>query len=155
LDHRLLHKIRGRETALRTSLYADDAAAFFAPFKEGIQNLSNILALFGNATGLETNFQKSMVAPICYQEVDIDDVFLDMPAVRASFPMKYLGLPLSIRKLKRVVFQPLEDNMGNKTIHLGWQEHQHCRTGNPHQICPYLASHLSPHTAHYSSGVHN
>jgi hypothetical protein len=33
------HKIRGRRTVMRTSLYADDAAIFVAPIKEDIQNL--------------------------------------------------------------------------------------------------------------------
>jgi hypothetical protein len=39
-SHGLLHKIHGRETILRTSLYMDDAALFVAPFKEDIANLS-------------------------------------------------------------------------------------------------------------------
>jgi hypothetical protein len=38
----LLHKIRGRETIIRTSLYTDDAVVFVAPQKEDIQNLSTI-----------------------------------------------------------------------------------------------------------------
>jgi hypothetical protein len=35
----LLHKLRGRGVILRTSLYADDAAMFVAPFKDVIQHL--------------------------------------------------------------------------------------------------------------------
>jgi hypothetical protein len=33
----------------------------------------------------------------------------DLPTVRAAFPNKYLGLPLSIRRLQKVDFQPLLD----------------------------------------------
>jgi mannosylglycoprotein endo-beta-mannosidase len=62
--HGLLHKIRGRGSILRTSLYADDAAIFVAPIKEDIQNLANILHSFGEVTGLATNFLKSSVVPI-------------------------------------------------------------------------------------------
>jgi hypothetical protein len=36
--------------------------------------------------------------------------------IRASFPIKYLGLPLSVWKLKRTDFQPLVDKMVNKLV---------------------------------------
>jgi hypothetical protein len=108
--------IRGRGTIIRTSLYADDAAVFVDPKKEDIQNLSSILALFGEATGLLTNFQKSMVIPIRCQDIDIDEVLDGVPVIRASFPIKYLGLPLSVWKLKRIDFQPLEDKMAGKLV---------------------------------------
>jgi hypothetical protein len=62
--HGLLHKLRGRGNILRTSLYADDAAVFVAPFREDIINLAKILESFGEVTGLCTNFQKSSVVPI-------------------------------------------------------------------------------------------
>jgi hypothetical protein len=47
----LLHKLRGRGTILRTSLYADDAAFFVAPIKSDIENLAAILENFGEVTG--------------------------------------------------------------------------------------------------------
>jgi hypothetical protein len=100
--YELLHKIRGRRAVMRTSLYADDAAIFMAPIKEDICNLSSTLALFGEATGLVTNFQKSMVVPIRCQDIDLDEVLHGLPVIRGSFPVKYLGLPLSIWQLKRV-----------------------------------------------------
>jgi hypothetical protein len=60
----LLHKLRGRGTILRTSLYTDDAAVFVAPIKQDIQNLAVILHRFGLITGFRTNFDKSSVVPI-------------------------------------------------------------------------------------------
>jgi hypothetical protein len=57
-----------------------------------------------------------MVVPICCEQIDIEDVFEGMPTIRASFPMKYLGLPLSIWQLKRVDFQPFDDKMGSKLV---------------------------------------
>jgi hypothetical protein len=71
--HGLLHKIRGRGTILRTSLYADDAAVFVAPIKEDIQNLAHILNDFGKVTRLCTNFLKSSVVPIRCANIDLDD----------------------------------------------------------------------------------
>jgi hypothetical protein len=110
----LLHKIRGRHAKIRTSLYADDAAVFLAPIKEDIQNLASILLDFGEVTGLCTNFQKSSVVPIRCGDVDLDDILQGMPATRASFPLRYLGLPLSVRALKRVDFLHLEDKCVGK-----------------------------------------
>jgi hypothetical protein len=115
-SHNLLHKLRGRGTIFRASLYADDAAVFMLPFKEDIKNLSAILDSFGDATGLHTNFQKSSVIPINCHDVDLDDVLGGLSVIRASFPIKYLGLPLSVWELKRVDFQPLEDKMAGKLV---------------------------------------
>lgn len=43
--------------------------------------------------------------------MNLDDILASLPAMRTSFPMKYLGLPLSIWQLKRVDFQLLEDKV--------------------------------------------
>lgn len=57
----LLSKIRGRSPCLRLSLYADDAALFIAPKKEEVDTILKLLGLFGEASGLLTNFHKSTV----------------------------------------------------------------------------------------------
>jgi len=69
------------------------------------------LSLFGQVTGLQTNVHKSSVTPIRCEGIDLDDVLADFQAVRASFPIRYLGLPLSIRRLRRVDFQLLIDKV--------------------------------------------
>ena len=92
-------------------MYADDAAVFLAPIKRDIENFSAILRSFGEVTGLHTNFHKSSVVPIHCNHLDLDHILHGMPAARASFPMKYLGLPLSVKRLKRIHFQPLEDKI--------------------------------------------
>ena len=99
---------------MRTSLYADDAAVFVAPFKEDITNLAQILEAFGEVTGLCTNFDKSCVVPIKCANINLDDVLEAIPATRTSFPLRYLGLPLSVWRLKRVDFQHLEDKCAGK-----------------------------------------
>jgi hypothetical protein len=110
----LLHKIQGRGYILRTSLYADDAEVFVAPIREDIQNLTAILERFGEVTSLRTNFQKSFVVPIRCGQVDIDSILDGVPAARASFALRYPGLPLSVRCLKRVDFKHLEDKCVGK-----------------------------------------
>jgi hypothetical protein len=99
---------------LRTSLYADDAAIFIAPFKHDVQNLTAILHAFGEVTGLCTNFHKSSVVPICCHNIDLDDILHGTPVLRDTFPLKYLGLPLSPWCLRRADFQSLEDKAARK-----------------------------------------
>jgi hypothetical protein len=116
------------------------------PLKEDIQNLSAILDHFGEATGLHTNFQKSSVIPIHCHEVDLDDVLGGLPVIRASFPIKYLGLPLSVWELKRVDYQPLEDKMAGKLV--TWDGKNINTAGRGAlQIRPHLPSYFPSHSS--------
>ena len=99
---------------LRTSLYADDAAVFLAPIKKDVDNLASILKGFGEVTGLCTNFQKSSVVPIRCNHLDLGRLTQSLPAARTSFPLRYLGLPLSVWKLKLVDLQFLVDKVASK-----------------------------------------
>lgn len=110
---------------VRTSLYADVAVIFMASFKRDIDNLSVILKGFGEVTGLCTNLHKSSVVPIRCNHFHLNYVLQNMPAARASFPMKYLGLPLSVWKLKAVDFQYLKDKAAGQLV--SW-EGQHATT---------------------------
>ena len=107
-----LRPLRGNPT--RASLYADDAAIFVARIKEDIQFLASTLGSFGEVTGLVTNYNKSHVAPIRCANIDLDEILQAFPAVWATFPMRYLGLPLSVARLKRIHFQYLEDKVAAK-----------------------------------------
>lgn len=78
-----LQKLRGRGPYLRTSLYADDAPIFLAPSKKDVDMLTSILQRFGGVTGLVTNVEKSLVAPIRCLGIDLDDVLSTFPAVRS------------------------------------------------------------------------
>jgi hypothetical protein len=49
------------------------------------------------------------VVPICCNGLNIKHVLTDLPAKRAHFQIKYLGLPLTTIRLRRVDFQPLVD----------------------------------------------
>jgi hypothetical protein len=77
-------------------------------------NLDCILEAFGEVTGHRTNFRKSSVVPIRCHDLSLDDILESLPVCREKFPMKYLGLPLSIWQLKSVDFQHLIDKMAGK-----------------------------------------
>jgi hypothetical protein len=59
-----------------------------------VSNLAHILNNFSNVTDLLTIFEKSLVATIRWNEVDLVHVLQDLSATTTSFPMKYLGLPI-------------------------------------------------------------
>jgi hypothetical protein len=82
--------------------------------KTDVQNLAAILKAFGDVIGLCTNFQKSSVVPIRCGQVDMDDILHGIPVERASFPIKYLGLPLTMGGLKSAHLQPLADKAAAK-----------------------------------------
>ena len=55
-----------------------------------------------------------MVAPIRCENINLDDILQAFPAVRSTFPMRYLGLLLSVKRLKNIHFQPLIDKVASK-----------------------------------------
>jgi len=114
-----LSKLRGRHARLRISLYADDAAVFVAPTETDVRTLKDILYRFGLATGMVTNVEKCTVATIRCVGVDLERVLAPFPAKRVAFPFKYLGLPLTIHRLRRVDFQPLIDKVAGRLS--SWQ----------------------------------
>jgi hypothetical protein len=110
----LLSELYGRAARFRVSMYADDAILFIKPTSQDADNLKRILTHFGEATGLQTNIPKSSVTPIRCDNIDLDAVLTNLPLSRANFPLKYLGLPLTPRRLKRIDFQPLVDKAASK-----------------------------------------
>jgi hypothetical protein len=57
-------------TGQRLSLYADDVALFIRPEETDLQLTRNILLVFSDVSGLQTNLQKSCVIPIrCEGEI--------------------------------------------------------------------------------------
>jgi hypothetical protein len=83
----------------RVSLYADDAAIFLAPSAHDVAGLASILQHFGEVTGLVTNVAKSSIAPIQCAGINLEEVLANFPATTTPFPIKYLGLPISLGRL--------------------------------------------------------
>jgi hypothetical protein len=95
-------------------MYADDAVIFLKPSVPDVNNLKSILLNFGLVTRLQTNLQKTSVMPISCDGINISSVLADLPVSQAAFPIKYLGLPLTPRRLKKLDFQPLVDKAAGK-----------------------------------------
>jgi hypothetical protein len=90
-------------------MYADDAAIFLVPNERDVTNLASILQNFGMVTGMVTNVGKSSIAPIRCSDIDLTSVLANFPADIVQFPLKYLGLPLSLGRLRKADLQPYID----------------------------------------------
>jgi len=58
----------------RISLYADDVVLFLRPEAGDISLVMEILNLFGDASGLKTNLQKSSVLPIRCGDMELTTI---------------------------------------------------------------------------------
>jgi hypothetical protein len=98
----------------RVSLYADDVVVFARPSMMELQAIKGVLDCFGQASGLHVNFLKSTAAPIrCSQEaVDAVSAAIDCPV--QGLPCTYLGLPLSLKKLRMEDLQCVLDKLARK-----------------------------------------
>ena len=78
-----------------------------------------LLDLFGEASGLRANVQKSNVLPIHCAEENLALIQNLLPCEMLDFPYKYLGLPLTIKKLTKEQVQPIIDRIADQL--LGWK----------------------------------
>jgi hypothetical protein len=105
LSTRLLH---------RASFYADDMVMFISPTAQDLQLTHSILTLFEEAPGLGCNLAKCQMAPIRCSTDQMATASNFFPCQMVEFPVKYLGILLSITKLLRSALQPLLDRVTNK-----------------------------------------
>ena len=100
----LLQHLSRRPIQHRISLYADDVALFLRPAAEDISLTLSMLQLFGDVSELRTNVHKSSVMPIQCSDANMAVIQSLLPCEIMNFPCKYLGLPLSLRKLTKEQF---------------------------------------------------
>jgi hypothetical protein len=108
----LLQPLARRNLQHCISLYADDVVIFLQPSVSDISITLDILQLFGEASGLKTNVQKSTVSPIHCLEEHRALVQAHLPCQITEFPCKYLGVPLSPHKLTKAQVQPIIEKTG-------------------------------------------
>jgi len=119
-EHSLITPVASQSAKFRVSLYADDAAIFVNPVRQEVHAIKEILNIFGEVPSLHINLNKLVAYPIRCDNIAVNDIMQDMPCTIKTFPCKYLGLPLSLRKLRRVEVQPLIDRVASKLP--AWKE---------------------------------
>jgi hypothetical protein len=115
-DTGLLQPLSRPSRLHRISMYADDVVLFLHPSAANISITMDILRLFGEASGLHNNENKSNVYPIQCSEDDIMVVQNLLPCEISSFPCCYLGLPLSLYKLTKEQVQPIVDRIAGQLL---------------------------------------
>ena len=113
-DEDLLQPLARRALQHRISLYANDVVIFLRPAAADMDVTLDILHLFGNASGLVTNIQKSSVLPIQCNVDHKETIQAHLPCQMVEFPTTYLGLPLSLHKLTRAQIQPIIDKIADQ-----------------------------------------
>jgi hypothetical protein len=119
IERGFLHQISPRSKDIKASLYADDVAIFVRPNKQDIAALKETLDMFGQATGLVKNLQKTKIFPISCQGMHLEEILEGFLTPIKSVPCHYLGLSLHLKKLRRIDFMPLLNKVGGKLP--GWK----------------------------------
>uniref|UniRef100_A0A8R7P0V3 Reverse transcriptase domain-containing protein n=1 Tax=Triticum urartu TaxID=4572 RepID=A0A8R7P0V3_TRIUA len=102
----VLQRLTSRHMASSISLYADDVVVFCRPDKQDLSAVRRLLTLFGNASGMYTNFNKCAASPIRCTPEERLAIASHFACPIKEFPTTYLGLPLSIRKVSTAALQP-------------------------------------------------
>jgi hypothetical protein len=119
VEHDLLQPLAGITPLQRISIYVDDVVMFCKPVKLELAAVKQILYLFGNASGLHVNYRKSAATMIRGGEAEAKLVATELGCDIVPFPIRYLGLQLSLRPLTKAQWQPALDNI--KRMLPAWQ----------------------------------
>lgn len=87
---------------------------FLKPSTEDVEAASQIIKLFSEATGLHPNSSKSSLIPIRCDDLNLSPLQHILACPLGAFPCKYLGMPLSDSRLRRVDFQAIIDKLISK-----------------------------------------
>lgn len=121
--HRLFHKARMDgllgyiEPSLikyQCSIFADDVILFIRPTVQEATAVKQILSIFGEASGLNTNLAKCSVTPIYGGEDVMEDIINILGCQVQPFPFKYLGLQLSTKPIPKAQLHSLVEAVARK-----------------------------------------
>ncbi|KAJ1703910.1 hypothetical protein LUZ63_003689 [Rhynchospora breviuscula] len=94
--------------------YADDSVIFFKPCTEQVRFLKMILLALQFISGLALNRNKSDLMVTHLDEELVIALSQEMGCRPSKFPIRYLGLPLSDKKLKKQSYLPLIAKLKSK-----------------------------------------
>jgi hypothetical protein len=109
VEDNLLGGLAGTTALQRISIYADDVVFFCKPVEEELTTIKRIMELFGEATGLRVNYNKTTATMIRGTEEELNRTKAIIGCRSQDFPIKYLGLQLALRPLTKAEWQPMLD----------------------------------------------
>jgi mannosylglycoprotein endo-beta-mannosidase len=121
----------------RTSIYADDVVAFLRPNVGDLRCFAAIIDDFGAASGLRTNLSKCSAHLIRCPVETSTLVDLELGCPMLPFPLRYLGLPLGLRRPTAAQLQYLVDAVANRLP--GWRASMLNRAGHLELVRSTLA----------------
>jgi hypothetical protein len=96
------------------SLYANDIILFLSPVAADMEMACIIFSVFEGASSLRCNMRKCQIVPIPCEPVHLELATSYFPCTVAEFPMRYLGIPLSVTTMPKIAWQHLIDDMADK-----------------------------------------
>jgi len=110
----VMRKMEPPEIKFQCSLYADDVILFIRPHVQEARVVKQILHIFGEASGLETNLAKCSITPIYGGEDSLEEIVSILGCQVQQFPIRYLGLPLSTKQIPKSHFQSVVKGVARK-----------------------------------------
>jgi hypothetical protein len=106
----LLMSLRVCAIRYRVFLYGDDLVLFVHPIVQNIRIVHGILEVFVTASRLHNNVTKCQLTHIQCSPGQIEMVQQEFPCQLVCFLCKYLGVPLSVHKLRKSDLQSLANS---------------------------------------------
>lgn len=111
-----LSPLPAKVSGCRASFYADDVVVFLSSVRQDVLILKEVLRMFAEATGLHTNLDKCAVTPIRCSSEQTEEFRAGLGCRVVHFPCRYLGIPLSIYKLKKADEQAIIDSVAARIL---------------------------------------
>jgi hypothetical protein len=127
----------------RVSIYTDDVVLFVKPSIQDLVTVKELLEVFGAASGLIINYNKTSATLIRGAIDDSERVASLLHCTISTFPIKYLGLQLSLGPLTRAQWQPVLDSA--TSIVSAWQKSLITRPGRLVLVKSVMAARLVHH----------
>lgn len=107
---------KGRNPKISHLAFADDVMVFFDSSYASLTELNTTLETFHRLSGLEMNRDKSALYTAGTDESKQENLET-LGFTKGSFPFRYLGLPLTHKKLKKSEYSPLLDSISSRFNH--------------------------------------
>lgn len=108
-DGHLFQPVEYRVIRYRATFYVDDMIMFLSPVATYLRLARAILTTFEKVTRLCTNFHICHIAPIQCEENHMAIAQQEFPCEITEFPLRYLGIHMSVTKLDKAHIQPMVD----------------------------------------------